>query len=675
MATDLAAQAQALHLVMGDLTTLTVKDLVALFRQYGQDPDFPSVLAPALTEIVTPYAQGAAEVTAQWYDELATESTDFKASPVVDLPAEQIAQTVKWALFAPGEGTPLSRTAGSAKRMVLDASRATVVANAAEQGIRYVRHAQPDACAFCRMLATRTSAADGLYTSAEAALTVVGRGREMGAADRRARAAGGDRVARGRFAAGGRRPRGPRKLGEKYHDHCRCVAVPVPAGQTYLPPQHVQRWEQQYRDAVKKTKANGETVGRNGAIDLRAVLREMRAADGGDGKGRRSAPEPAPAPKPKPKPAPKPAPTPVPPPAPTPAPAPTPPPAPTPTPPPVPTPNPPRDDTLDDFFAMFDGDEAKPPAAPLIAPAALRRPAVDPLPNVRVKSDLRPDLVGDLAATNPRFGDAEQWGINCTRCATTLELRARGYDVTAEPKPRSVKDNNLQSILSRWTSPDGTPAGRGGFGVASASRTPQPGETIGMSNGSRLWHELPSQTAGRNAIEKAAAEWGDGARGFVVLVWKGRKSSHIFNVENRGGEVRFIDGQTNSDDVADYFQRASPTKGSCYVVRTDDLTPTDRVMEWTRETTDAEVIAAQSKAAIARVTPKPQVVLKAAKDHGLIGITDRQQFQNGAGDSALGKPLMTFEEFAGGGGSSIRRAYYDAYVAGFKWHQSWLQRA
>ena len=70
-------------------------------------------------------------------------------------------------------------------------------------------------------------------------------------------------------------------------------------------------------------------------------------------------------------------------------------------------------------------------------------------------------------------------------------------------------------------------------------------------------------------------EWGDGARGQVIIHWKGG-GGHIFNVENRGGKVVYVEGQTTAKDAVnprEYFRRVN---GS-FVTRTDDLILRDEV--------------------------------------------------------------------------------------------------
>ncbi|MEU2106489.1 hypothetical protein [Nocardia sp. NPDC019255] len=136
----------------------------------------------------------------------------------------------------------ISRLAGATQRYVTTAARDTVTANANAEGVRWARHAQPDACAFCRLLATRGPD----YLTKESAQFV-----------------------------GTTRVRGPRQEGELYHDDCGCVPVPVRAGDAYEPPDYVADWLEQYEEAY------GVADG-----DYRKILAAMRAAAKANGGSR-----------------------------------------------------------------------------------------------------------------------------------------------------------------------------------------------------------------------------------------------------------------------------------------------------------------------------------------------------------------------------------------------------
>ncbi|AIM50341.1 MuF-like minor capsid protein [Mycobacterium phage Omnicron] len=251
-----------------------------------------SVVTDVYPKLIAPFLGAANDLTAQWYSEqkAAPSSTGFVVEPAALPPVDQLAASGRWAVL---QSEPATALRGSATRAVFDASRRTVVDNVArEPGARWARHASANACSFCRMLATR----GGVYTSAEAAGGVAGRGVDLTVADRRMIAGGlmsrdeaverrsvyrsehqaakyGAAVGDKRVSIG--RTRGTRKLGERYHDHCHCIAVMVRPGDVYDPPDYVKQWEQDYIDAVTASKAAGNTTGEHGAIDLKSVLREM----------------------------------------------------------------------------------------------------------------------------------------------------------------------------------------------------------------------------------------------------------------------------------------------------------------------------------------------------------------------------------------------------------------
>lgn len=100
-----------------------------------------------------------------------------------------------------------SRLAGGLTKSLTEAAADTMIGNAELQLDDFYsaqRVPQPGCCAFCSMLASRGAA----YTE-RSATGVVGRGKPIGS----------HRLAKGI------RPRGSRKLGEKFHDYCRCEVV------------------------------------------------------------------------------------------------------------------------------------------------------------------------------------------------------------------------------------------------------------------------------------------------------------------------------------------------------------------------------------------------------------------------------------------------------------------
>lgn len=163
----------------------------------------------------------ADEDVAEAEDEPAPVEEDDELEPVE---AEEVSEL---------QARVISRLSGATQRYVTNAARDTLEENADEEGVKWARHAQADACAFCRLLATRGAA----YLSRETA---------------------GEVGATGRI-------RGSREKGSSYHDDCGCVPVPVRAGDTYEYPAYVAAWDIQYAEA--STNARG---------GLPAVLRAMR---------------------------------------------------------------------------------------------------------------------------------------------------------------------------------------------------------------------------------------------------------------------------------------------------------------------------------------------------------------------------------------------------------------
>lgn len=140
-----------------------------------------------------------------------------------------------------------------------------------------------------------------------------------------------------------------------------------------------------------------------------------------------------------------------------------------------------------------------------------------------------------LKWANPKYVRGTQYGVNCQRCVQAYELRRRGYDVEALPKP---KKNN--TII--W--------GNECF-VDSSGNTP-----------SFTFNQ--SEKAIRNALANAP----DGSRHIIYTAWKNSKSAHVFIAEKENGIIRYIDPQSNMDDVEYYFSLAKKNKFG--ILRVDD---------------------------------------------------------------------------------------------------------
>ena len=138
------------------------------------------------------------------------------------------------------------------------------------------------------------------------------------------------------------------------------------------------------------------------------------------------------------------------------------------------------------------------------------------------------------------------WSGNCTHCVPAYELRKRGYDVSALPY---TDDPNGLSYdpFDAW-------------------------EDL-------IIHKTPG--SGREAIERAMASYGDGARVEIDVGWATSDGSgfdgHVFVAEQRDGKTYFIDPQNGDADVSWYFDHVQP--GATRFARIDNLTPSDRIAE------------------------------------------------------------------------------------------------
>lgn len=157
----------------------------------------------------------------------------------------------------------------------------------------------------------------------------------------------------------------------------------------------------------------------------------------------------------------------------------------------------------------------------------------------------------DLKNTNPNYEPDEQnspWSINCQRCVPAYEMRRRGYDVTATPKPQPVNTSDLcYRPFAVWENP-----------------------VIMNTTGN-----------GRQDIEQQMAQWGDGARAQVTVIWNDGDGGHTFIAEQENGRTRFIDPQTGSENTNWYFSRVQ--EGSTRFCRIDNLSTTSRINECCQE--------------------------------------------------------------------------------------------
>lgn len=282
--------------ILNQLGQRAKEDMIRLWDAAGrfEDTDFFRYVADSFPDIAIGYNQIAADYAAAWF-EYDFPDMNVTATPAAAPAVDKLRTSAEWALGADGRKA-LNRLNGTMQRAIYDGDRNTTIVNAQANGMRWIRVARPGACAFCRMLATRTTLADDLYRSQEAALGVVGRSVNLSVADRRMIASGQmtreEALARRdqmqltyqigakKGSPRGRRIRGDRKLGEKYHDDCNCTAKAIPVGADPMEvlyqesPDYattVDVWRNEYFKASDAANPNSY-----GAGETKAILREWR---------------------------------------------------------------------------------------------------------------------------------------------------------------------------------------------------------------------------------------------------------------------------------------------------------------------------------------------------------------------------------------------------------------
>lgn len=299
----MAVSAAERRFIMAQLGQRAKEDMIRLWDAAGrlEDIDFATYIADAFPDLANGAHQLAAEVSATLFEE---DFPAITAVPAPALPVEQLRSSAQWALGADGTDA-LTRLGGTLQRAVFDGDRQTTVWNAEANGMRWIRQAQPGACAFCRMLATRTTF-DTTYRSAESALRVVGRSVNLSVADRRMIASGQItreealarrdqmqltyQIGESRGSPRGRRLRGlegasktkeAQTYGDKYHDDCNCTVKSIPVGRDPMDvlaleePDYavaLEQWRNEYEKASEKANPNDF-----GSGETRAILREWRA--------------------------------------------------------------------------------------------------------------------------------------------------------------------------------------------------------------------------------------------------------------------------------------------------------------------------------------------------------------------------------------------------------------
>jgi hypothetical protein len=165
-----------------------------------------ATIVTAYPDTIAPYISASEIISAQWYEDL-----DPASGFVVDLDdiepvsRDSLENNMRWAI---NQNNPEEAIGRSANRQVRNGGRGVIESNARREGVMWTRQARPDACGFCRIMATR---GDVYYS---------------------------------RSTAGGYST-------TSYHDGCHCVAVPSRPGSPYTPPDYVKKWNAEYAEVSR----------------------------------------------------------------------------------------------------------------------------------------------------------------------------------------------------------------------------------------------------------------------------------------------------------------------------------------------------------------------------------------------------------------------------------------
>jgi hypothetical protein len=259
------------------LSTAALADLRALMNSVeGMAPEkSQTILQEAFPEVFNPYAAASSAVSASFYEEVRVMSEvrgSFDAGTLDEVEAPRYQALVGWGARGSvfergGAALAYSLLSGGLTQILTEMAADTIVGNAAVDPapVGYQRVPRAGCCAFCGMLASRGAS----YSSESAAGGVLGRGVPV-------------EKTRGRRGGQGRgiSPRGSRQLGERFHDACKCRAVPVTEGNAVQMQADADKYLDAYAGARNEVSGIRKAEGYEGygdqATSQKMILAKMR---------------------------------------------------------------------------------------------------------------------------------------------------------------------------------------------------------------------------------------------------------------------------------------------------------------------------------------------------------------------------------------------------------------
>ena len=157
-------------------------------------------------------------------------------------------------------------------------------------------------------------------------------------------------------------------------------------------------------------------------------------------------------------------------------------------------------------------------------------------------------------ATNPNYSYGKDYRVNCSCCVVANEMRARGYDVTADIARGNMKYfwNDIEANVGKgsWT------------------------DCFNGINSVAIKATKKSQQIPK--IVELMKEYGNNSRAVVFVQWS-KGGGHYFTVQNVNGEIKFTNPQNAKADAESFFEDSKPSKTRIF--RVDNLRATEYVRE------------------------------------------------------------------------------------------------
>ena len=162
-------------------------------------------------------------------------------------------------------------------------------------------------------------------------------------------------------------------------------------------------------------------------------------------------------------------------------------------------------------------------------------------------------IESSVKKANPNYSQGGAYTINCQRCVQAYELRRRGYNVEAMPKPPAAQNTVC------WGS-----------------------EVFNGYGKSRL-DAVGAYTTGQSAkqVKAELAQAPDGARYSIYIQWKNSRSAHVFVAEKENGVVKYYDPQPGNMDASSYFARGKANRFGFFRMDDKPLTTDEAIIKAT----------------------------------------------------------------------------------------------